>query len=155
MEEKCEKWRRAFQAPSTVAHITLIPPFIWEKDLHALITLLTNTAESVNPFFIRGKGIGNFGKRTLFVNVELDPNLDALQAGLAASLSAEGIPSERRRYKPHITLATRLDRRRFSAYKEKLSTFHPEYCFQCSKISLFQFKGHKWQELEQILLGGA
>ena len=71
------------------------------------------------PFLIRGEGLGNFGRRVLFVNVELSPELRSFQQDLAEILAEHGIPREKRPYHPHITLATRLRSNDFNKYQRQ------------------------------------
>ncbi len=56
-EEDCEFWRRKFGAPRTIAHITLIPPFVWESTEGGdLLKLLGHETNSIRPFLVSGRG---------------------------------------------------------------------------------------------------
>lgn len=154
LEDECESWRRAFKAPLTVAHITLIPPFMWNKDQGDLETLIRENIRAVEPFTVQGKGLGNFGKRVLFVNVELNSHLRQLQDGLAKFFADQGIPRESRRYRPHITLASRLNRAKFNRFQKQLVDYKPDYSFKCTEISVFEFSADKsWEETSKMPLG--
>lgn len=152
-EEKCEGYRRAFKAPKTVTHITLVPPFTWERDPEELQALLEKSLASVRPFQLSGGGIGSFGTRVLFVNVNLTPELAALQQAVSAVLQQAGIAIDTRPYNPHITLATRIDAKKFTDYKAELGDFNPKYSFLCSHLSLFRFTPERrWQEWRTLPL---
>lgn len=153
LEEICERYRRLFKAPRTVAHITLIPPFSWEKDREELKSVLQKAAHSTAPFQISGSGLGSFDSSVLFINVTLTKELSELQRDLAAGLAAEGISKDKRPYHPHITLATRLNRGQFELYQKQLQDFKPDYAFCCREITLFQFTDKRsWQDCAKIHL---
>jgi 2'-5' RNA ligase len=58
-------------------------------------------------------GVGTFAKggqeNTLWVGVERNPALEALQAKVETALQRAGCPAERRRFTPHISLARLRD----------------------------------------------
>lgn len=152
-EEDCEFWRRKFGAPRTIAHITLIPPFVWESTEGDLLKLLGHETDSIRPFLVSGRGLGSFGKRVLFVNVELGADFKAAQQRLAHGLSHAGVPPERRPYRPHITLATRLWPEQFDRFWSEAAEFKPNYAFRCRCISLFRFGPQDgWQDRAKLRL---
>ena len=108
LEETCEAYRRAFKAPRTVAHITVIAPFSWERSANELHELLKEAVKPIAPFHIRGTGLGSFGTRVLFVKVTPSDELLGLHTALSTNLREAGVKVDRRPYHPHITLATRL-----------------------------------------------
>lgn len=155
LEAACEEYRRAFRAPRTAAHITVIPPFVWERDVQELFIGVEKVLREVGPLNISGSGIGSFGTRVLFINVNLTPELNAMQKALAQELRQMGVPVDKRSYRPHITLATRLNPRQFSTYQDKLEGFDPDYSFLCSNLCLFHFTQEgRWEEYAKIPLGG-
>lgn len=154
LEDTYERYRRAFKAPQTVSHITVIAPFTWERTLEDLLETLKMNLADTQPFAVKGAGIGSFGTRVIFVNVTLTPELAALQKALTAGLDKEGISVDRRSYNPHITLATRLSAKQFSVYTAKVRDFCPGYAFTCTSLSLFKFTDvGRWDECHRILLG--
>lgn len=154
LEAQWEKWRRKFRASRTVVHLTLIPPFTWEDDLESLLQLLQNTLKVTKPFVISGEGIGSFGTRVIFIKVASNQELSALHKALAQTLGTRGVPPETRPYHPHITLASRLEPRRFHRYLEDLEGFYPSYSFTCNEIALFQFEeAIGWHRIGDIPLG--
>lgn len=155
LEEACEHYRRAFRAPRTIAHITVVAPFNWDQSVAELHELLKEAVQPLAPFLIRGSGLGSFGTRVLFVNVTLSEELLQLHKNLTAGLQGAGVKVDRRPYHPHITLATRLSPVRFYRYKQELEGFSPSYAFPCTAISLFEFTAdRRWEEQAQIALPG-
>ena len=94
LEEECEAWRRKFRAPRTVAHITLIPPFGWESEETDLLKLLKETVQGIKPFLVQGCGLGSFGRRVLFVNVELNEDFKTAQDQLAKASNGRVYPAK-------------------------------------------------------------
>jgi 2'-5' RNA ligase len=155
LEEVCEGYRRAFRAPRTVAHITVIAPFAWEEGAETLQELLKEALQPLAPFRISGSGLGSFGTRVLFVNVDLTSELEQLHRALARQLRQAGVKVDRRPYHPHITLATRLTPGQFARYQRELEGFAPDYSFRCDAISLFEFTvDGRWREQTKIGLNG-
>jgi len=153
LEERCEHYRRLFRAPRTVAHITVVPPFLWNKNPQALEAVLEKALENMKPFDVEGNGIGSFGKRVLFVNVSLSPELQALHKALSQGLKNEGIPVENRPYHPHITLATRVTPEAFARYNETLRDVHFQYSFPITHLSVFHFTPEgRWVEWRKVPL---
>jgi len=57
------------------------------------------------PFALALVGVGQFGTRSLWVGVEKSEPLLHLQGKVESALQRLGLPSETRRYAPHVTLA--------------------------------------------------
>lgn len=153
LEKQCEFWRRKFHAPRTIAHITFIPPFEWELTTENLLKLLGRHTKEMKPFLVSGQGLGSFGKRVLFVNVTLGMDFETMQHKMAEGLDRAGISSERRPYRPHITLATRLTPAIFDQFRAQAAEFVPSYAFQCNNISLFKFsQSGQWEEIAKLPL---
>jgi 2'-5' RNA ligase len=67
------------------------------------------------PFSVQLAGVGVFGGeklRQLWIGVERDPALYALQSKIELALIRIGLPPEPRKYVPHVTLARLRDPRR-------------------------------------------
>lgn len=153
LEETCEAYRRAFKAPRTVAHITVIAPFSWERSANELHELLKEAVKPIAPFHIRGTGLGSFGTRVLFVKVTPSDELLGLHTALSTNLREAGVKVDRRPYHPHITLATRLSPGQFARCQKELEGFTPTYAFPCEAISLFEFTpDRRWGEQARIAL---
>lgn len=88
-------------------HITL--SFIGEADralAEAIITALAGVRAA--PFSLRLAGIGSFGRqrpRAVWAGVEDSAALERLQVRQASVLAALGITLEKRKFRPHVTLA--------------------------------------------------
>ena len=111
-------------------HLTLV--FIGEVDetLGARITRTMNAPIAFPPFRLTFGGVGAFPARgrprALFIGiVEGTEHAAALQARVASSLEAVGIPQEPRQFQPHLTIARWRESRpadRQRATDERLGT---------------------------------
>lgn len=71
--------------------------------------LITRISEKYRPFLLKLKGTGFFppnrkAAMVLWVGVEEEKNLEALQFQLEGELEKLGFPREKRRFHPHLTL---------------------------------------------------
>jgi 2'-5' RNA ligase len=115
-------------------HITL--RFIGETPSHKAEEIdLALAALRGKGFAMTLAGVGTMekGGRTnaLWVGVERNPALDHLQAKVETALQRAGVPSERRRFLPHVTLA-RLDgaaEPRLAAWVQAHNLFRTEPVF--------------------------
>jgi 2'-5' RNA ligase len=92
-------------------HITL--RFIGEAPSHRAEEIdLALAALRGRAFSLTMAGVGTFEKQgrvnTLWAGVERNPALEHLQGKIDNALQRAGVPTERRRFAPHVTLA-RLD----------------------------------------------
>lgn len=121
-----------------------------------LLRLLASGLKESAPFQVTGSGIGSFGQRVLFINVNLTPELEGMQRALSLCLKSKGVAIDTRPYHPHITLATRLSSQEFNRYRRELDGFHPEVAFSCSHLSIFEFtEERRWQESWSLPLEGS
>jgi RNA 2',3'-cyclic 3'-phosphodiesterase len=98
-------------------HLTLV--FLGEQhDPAVLLPGLRRAAATADPFALRLQGGGTF-PGVLWAGVGGDePALRALQAGVEAECRAAGLDVERRRFRPHVTVARRAsDPRRLHGYE--------------------------------------
>ena len=97
--------------PTENFHLTL--RFIGEVQAHQAeeIDLALATLRR-KPFELTLAGMGTFAKggreTQLWVGVDRNPALELLQGKIETAVQRAGMPAERRRFKPHVTLA-RLD----------------------------------------------
>lgn len=93
--------------PEENLHLSL--QFIGEVDRHGLAEIHSALAGVSAPGFdLRLSGCGFFGDRkphALWAGVEPAPGLLHLQAKAATALSRAGFSGEKRKFKPHVTLA--------------------------------------------------
>lgn len=97
--------------PAENYHLTL--RFIGEVPPHRAEDLdLALAALRGRGFRLTLAGVGTFAKAgrevALWVGVERSPQLEHLQAKVETALQRAGLPAEKRRFQPHVTLA-RLD----------------------------------------------
>jgi 2'-5' RNA ligase len=157
--EEVETIRRRFAAPRTAPHITLIPPFRWNRPETELERLVTSSIQGCLPFAVRTKGLGRFGQAVIFIDVVLSSELTELYERLKEGLRQEGIGdlAKGRPYHPHITLATRLSPGEFNRYMEELADYSPIREFLCHEVALFRMhtegRFRRWQVARQLPLG--
>ena len=88
-------------------HVSL--RFFGDVDRHVADDLVAGLATLHQPAFdARVKGLGCFGgdrPRALVAEIETDPGLIALNHAHERIAQSAGLPAERRKYTPHITLA--------------------------------------------------
>jgi RNA 2',3'-cyclic 3'-phosphodiesterase len=94
-------------APESL-HLTL--RFIGEVDRHDAEDIDAALAGlRCRRFFLTLAGLGEFGDerrlRSVWVGVEPNPELDHLQSKVEQALQRAGQPPEKRKFKPHVTLA--------------------------------------------------
>ncbi|WDI30485.1 RNA 2',3'-cyclic phosphodiesterase [Hyphococcus flavus] len=96
------RWR-----PTENFHLTLA--FIGEADRHGFSNAVDALSTIDAPAFdLRLKGVGFFGDkqpRSLWAGIEPCPALDHLQAKTEQALRRAGCNIEKRKFKPHVTLA--------------------------------------------------
>jgi 2'-5' RNA ligase len=106
-------------------HVTL--RFIGEVDEGVASDIDAALAQIRAPCFsLALAGVGHFGEgekaRTLWVGVEKQPALLHLRGKIESALARMGLPQERRKYAPHVTLA-----RLKQAAPERLQGFVEEH----------------------------
>lgn len=88
-------------------HLTLA--FIGETDRHGFSAAIEALAGIDAPAFeLRLSGVGVFGDRkprTLWTGVDASPPLEHLQAKVETALRRVGFDLEKRKFKPHVTIA--------------------------------------------------
>ena len=88
-------------------HLTLA--FIGETDRHGFAAALDALSDIESPAFeMRLSGVGVFGDKkpnALWAGVAAAPALDHLQAKVETALRRAGFAIEKRKFKPHVTLA--------------------------------------------------
>ena len=110
------RWVPAENFHLTLRFIGEIPPHRAEEVDLSLATLRGRS------FALTLAGVGTFSKggrdTQLWIGVDRNPQLEHLQAKIETALQRAGLPPERRRFAPHVTLA-RLD----NAVEVKLAGF--------------------------------
>lgn len=138
-------------AQKSPPHITLQPPFKWEKaELPRLKTALKQFSQSETGVPITLSGFGAFPPRVIYIHVEKTPELLAIHKSLLKYLEQHiGLVDEKeksRPYVPHMTVAFRdltksNFRQAWKVYQEK--SF--DYQFTVRELTLLLHNGKHWE----------
>jgi 2'-5' RNA ligase len=127
-------------------------PFKWpEKKMQYLTATLYRFFKSKSPFTINLQDFGAFEPRVIFVKVNSDPQLSALQTELgrvmAETLSIHNANYSNRAFQPHITIAFRdLKRSHFYQAWEYYKGQSYRADFQATNITLLKHNGKIWEQ---------
>ena len=156
-KQECAVQFNASHALKSPPHITLIPPFRWNpKEMEKLKLSLVDFAFDQLSFSIYLNGFASFPPRVLFVDVEQNETLVALQSDLLKHLQQQLHFKNKnaQRFHPHMTIAHRdLEEAVFPtawAYFSKI-----KYERQClaGDLVLLQHINRKWEILERFDFG--
>ncbi len=97
------RWTDPEQMHLTVRFIGEVEEHVFEEIRHGLGSV------RVEPFAITLRGVGHFPPRgqprVLWAGVERSEALHALHQRIDSALARSGLPSDRRKFAPHVTLA--------------------------------------------------
>ncbi|SIS55765.1 2'-5' RNA ligase [Belliella pelovolcani] len=136
-------------------HITLKMPFSWNEAKEGiLIEKVKEFSNNLKPFSIQIDGFDRFGKRVIFVRVNENKDLIALQSSLTTFCKQElKLVSELsdRNYHPHMTIAFKdIKERQFDLYFSFLSTLSIQAQDQVDSISLLKRIEGRWEVVYQV-----
>lgn len=148
--------KRALRLP---AHITLKAPFkIDDLLLPALLDNLKEFSDVQSPFQIHLSQFGAFPPKVIFIEVANPDPVKKLQRQLSKTLQKDLLPKEEnpRRFRPHITLATRdLSRSSFDLAWKDLQKKDFSASFEADSVVLFQHNGKIWDTQKEFKFGNA
>lgn len=132
------------------AHITLIPPFQMPDALQAdMKELLQPFAVSQPSFSVQLKNFAAFKPRVIYVHVEPNASLSALQNKLEATLLQSKrfpIKKEDRPFHPHITIANRdLKKEDFPLAWQHFQHLTYDASFSATAIALLRNNNKAWE----------
>lgn len=140
-------------------HITLHMPFKWNPEKETfLIDSLANMAVKVQPFEVALHNFSCFIPRVIYVDVDLNDNLDHLKKNVM-KLSRQGwkldLPKDTRGFNPHITIGFR-DLKKVDFFKawEELKDKPFETIFKVNSLTLLRHNGRSWDELRNFSFKG-
>jgi len=157
INQQVQEWKHYMQerfhckvALKSPAHITLIPPFTMAETAQPEIqVLLEPYAASQQRFSIQLKNFAAFKPRVIYAHVLPNPELNALQTSLEATLLQNGrfhIKKEDRPFQPHITIANRdLQKEDFPLAWQHFQQISYEGSFTADAISLLKHNEHRWE----------
>lgn len=156
-----EKWgpKHALRSP---AHLTLVPPFDWEKEqLPALEDVLTGFAGRQTSFSVELKNFGAFPPRVIFVKPVPNARLERLYRELVSELDQRlGFRDPRhagkqKPFHPHMTIAHRdVAETDFRDIWSEFRNRTYDRQFDVLRLSLMELVQHKWVERSSFWLKG-
>jgi 2'-5' RNA ligase len=138
-------------AAKSPAHITVVPPFRAEDEMAAPIADFVQTFNmGMLPISINLKHYGNFGDRVLFIDVEPNPGLTALEQEAMSDFTQQfpsiifGLKPD---FNPHVTLATRdIPEGKLEEAKAYFETNFPfDETFTSNALRAFKLVNGWWQ----------
>ena len=149
--------------PEESLHLTLkflgeVP----EQRLPEITAALERAAHGASAFEMDVRTLGGFPSLTratvLWLGVESEPPLLALQESVEHQLSPLGFPTEKRAFHPHITLGRSQQPLRGDALKPLLETFDYSGCVEVGSIELMRSRtnpgGARYEPLATVQLPG-
>jgi 2'-5' RNA ligase len=140
------------------AHITLIPPFqMPDADQQNMKEVLRAFTGLQQPVIVQLNNFAAFDPRVIYVHVQPNSALNALQASLAAVLLKDGrfpVKKEERPYHPHVTIANRdLAKEDFPGAWRHFEALAYEATFTADAIALLRHNGQVWNIAASYPLG--
>lgn len=132
------------------AHITLHMPFSWDEEKEEKLISVLQTLHQPSSFSIQLNGFSCFEPRVLFINVEDNQSLQALQTKLVQlckqKLQLFNQADDLRGFHPHVTVAFRdLKKPVFYKLWEEYQQKPFKTMFQCSSFCLMKQVEDKWE----------
>lgn len=137
------------------AHITLIPP-VWLKKEQEMtfFNAIHETTQRHGEFEVELKGFGHFGKKVIFIEVVNHEPVKELHQKLLHFLKDFLPEDEKRNLHPHVTLATRDLKEKFSEVWTEISNHHCHSVFTADSVTLFRHNGKSWDVMGEFPLRG-
>lgn len=138
-------------AKKSPPHITLQPPFKWEKErLPALKKTLKTFSNTQSPIPITLSGFGAFPPHVIYIHVEKPPELLKIQKSLLTHLEQQlGLVdsvAKSRPFVPHMTVAFRdLSKPNFHQAWEVYKDQPFDYEFTVQSLTLLLHNGKFWE----------
>ena len=133
------------------AHITLQPPFEWQrKKYDLLLTSLESFTSKFSPLLVTSSGFGSFKPRVIYINVLKTKELLEIYENLQiyCQKHLEIIPQKNKNlsFKPHLTVGYRdLNKTNFYRAWQEFESKNYERKFLISKLTLLKHDRKQWQ----------
>lgn len=131
-------------------HITIQAPFRWPlEDVATLETAIAQVTQAMQPVPIHLCGFGSFPPRVIYIDVERTPELLQVQTQLTQHMQnqpqAIDLKPERRRFSPHVTVASRnMTRSRFKSIWAELKDQPVDFRYVCDRLTLLIYDSRGW-----------
>ncbi len=138
------------------AHITLIQPIrLSPEKLASTSSFIQKIAGERNPFHIQLKGIRGFPPKVVYVDVDRNQELQALQHELMCAFNEHKLlkSGTLKSFQPHVTLAFRdLSEDRYEAALHFFDKMNLNYEWTAQRISRLKHHPDGWQIEESVNL---
>jgi len=139
------------------AHITLKMPFVWNEAKQDKLALqLTLFFQEHSKLKLGLKGIGNFGKRVLYIKVGEDEQLQEMQKDLTQICKTQlnlKLELSDYAYHPHMTLAFKdMKDLLFNEYLDYLRTKGFKDLMEVKDVALLKKENGRWRVCQRIPL---
>ena len=165
--EQAQQWKEYFKvefnskaALNSPPHITLHMPFEWKAAKeNLLIEQLAAFAQIQQPFYVELKNFGCFDPRVIFIQVEENQKLKALQSALThfckTKLNLFNANRLDQPYHPHLTVAFRdLKKTLFPKAWTFVKNLDFYAQFECRQLVLLKHDGKVWQQVNAFTFSG-
>ncbi len=156
-KEVSEKYnnKSALRSP---AHITLHMPFEWEVKKEPFLIDTFSKFKFNQHLKINLKNFGWFEPKVVFIDVEKNEDLNALQKEIVQHVKQHlqifNEADSLRAYHPHVTVAFRdLKKSDFYLMREEYKTKNFEASFIADHFCLLKHNGKRWDVMERFKLG--
>lgn len=153
--EDCRSYMRSrygcISGQRTPLHVTIVPPFVLNPSYST-----EDLSEVLNSIFFKEftahvESFGSFGERTLYARVIEDKSWDELRNTVFHSVSRvfpDTLKKDHRAFHPHITIANR-DIPNGALYEAlmRLNGVPLSEVFTVKKLTLFEFKNGRWEQV--------
>jgi len=133
------------------AHITLQPPFEWQrKKYDLLLTSLASFTSQFSPLLVTSSGFGAFKPRVIYINVLKTKQLLEIYENwqIHCQKHLEIIPKKNKKmsFKPHLTVGYRdLNKTNFYRAWQEFESKNYERKFLIPKLTLLKHNSKQWQ----------
>ncbi|MCY7358492.1 MAG: 2'-5' RNA ligase family protein [Rudanella sp.] len=138
----------AGHALTSPPHVPLIPPF---RSTRPDFSALSEFADAQSTFDLRLTGFNRFDQKVLFVEVDANNELVALQKELELYVHYYlGVVPDYQPYHPHMTVAFKdLKRPIFPQAWAYFSEQTYQRSFTANALSLFKYNGKTWEVMQE------
>lgn len=144
---------KTFSALKSPSHITLLPPFrLGLEQREKAVEILHQLSVGQKPFMIHLKNFQRFGERTLYIEVEPNEALKALQRRVVECMQELVPDPSDRPFVPHVTLLNRdVTPENFQLAWNEFWDKEFEAPFESQSLCLLELTDRNWEVIEEFI----